>query len=252
MNCSKNFKKYILLLAAVIVGVTTARAQFALPGLGLPAPTKFTSLALPPVTTATNASCYFIAGQCSGPLPVQLLSFTATRINNQQAKLSWKTGHETGLTGYYIERSEQAAQGFTNKGFVAAAANGVGKKDYTTNDPNNLNITTFYRLRMVNTDGSIIYSEVQPVKPVKAAMALQVYPNPATAVINLRLTALKNTPATIIINDAAGKKIKEHTVLLQAGANNFTEQVSGFAGGSYFIIVKCTGQPNITAGFYKL
>jgi len=259
----KQFNKAALLSLVVASGIFTARGQVHLPTLGLPkmglphvAITQRLDLQrvnLLPIEEAVQLppSCFQVNNPC-GVVPVQLLEFTAERANDQFADVKWTTESEAALRGYYIERSLLPAAGFETRGFVAATQVNTIKKEYAFTDANDFTVISYYRLRMADMDGAVKYSEVRPVKPVKAGTALLVYPNPATVQANLRVTVSRQTAAVITWSDAAGKKIKEQQLVLQPGANYLAEDVSSLAGGSYFITVVTKDGAKMRASFFKL
>ena len=87
----------------------------------------------------------------------------------------------------------------------------------------------FYRLKIVNSDGSFSYSEIVKVL-LQKNNELVVYPNPATDFININNVKVGNV---IQIINAVGAVISEE----KGVNNNIRIDVSDFAKGVYWVRV---------------
>jgi fibronectin-binding autotransporter adhesin len=117
----------------------------------------------------------------SSPLPVQLLSFTATR-QGTTVRTAWATASEQNSAHFMVERSANGNT-FSDVQRVAAQGNTLTRHDYTAVDGKPLPGTSYYRLRQVDLDGKVAYSPVATVRfgDAQAAPAptLVAYPNPS-------------------------------------------------------------------------
>lgn len=109
------------------------------------------------------------------PLPITLVSFTAEKIRDTKALLTWKTASEINNTGFEVEKSLDG-QNFEKIGFVNGAGNSQNAQTYTFTDEN-LTTSAYYRLRQIDIDGKFEYSPVVFVENDR----LNIYPNPASA-----------------------------------------------------------------------
>jgi Secretion system C-terminal sorting domain len=111
-------------------------------------------------------------------LPLDLLSFDAkTQGNNTH--LSWKTTNEKNVNYYEVEKSSSAnINGFTTLEKIAARNKDTESYDLTDDKP--FPSVNYYRLKMVNIDGSVTYSSIKTVvfKDAKKTV-FKVFPNPA-------------------------------------------------------------------------
>ena len=106
------------------------------------------------------------AGLPIQPMAVVFSSLTAEPGNNQ-AKVLWISSTEINIGGYILQRSTQAATGFTDISNIARQGSGAGGANYTYTDTGLTNFTQYYyRLRVVGLDGTIIDSNVVPVTPI--------------------------------------------------------------------------------------
>lgn len=103
------------------------------------------------------------------PLPVKLISFTGTRID-PTIRLQWKVANETLFDYYQVERSLDG-RSFTSIGNVP----GTGQDQYEFVDPFPLPGINYYRIRMVDRDGSFSYSKVVSVISSTQLADIEVY-----------------------------------------------------------------------------
>lgn len=97
------------------------------------------------------------------PLPIQLLSFTATANYAEQAvDLQWITASEINNAFYTIERSANAQQ-FQPVLNRPGAGNSNTVINYTDVDINPLQGLSYYRLKQTDFNGTSSYSEIVPV-----------------------------------------------------------------------------------------
>ncbi len=133
-------------------------------------------------TAATNAIDDYtptIGGSASNvPLPVELLNFQA-QPQGKTNFLDWQTANEKDNDGFSIERSAEGKV-FQTIGFVKGHGTTQEKQSYTFTDDTPLSIS-YYRLKMIDFDGSFEYSKVVSVIAANKHQKLNIkaYPNPA-------------------------------------------------------------------------
>lgn len=184
--------------------------------------------------TWPNLSSGFINSWCPGcttiPLPVELNHFNATAQSNRKVKIDWSTTSEINNNYFMVQRSSNAVD-FEDVERVEGSFNSNVLLEYQIFDDFPLPGTSYYRLKQVDIDGSISYSEVKSVD----LMLGNVYPNPTTDIIYIPdYDLFKNLPAGqlhIQVLSNTGQLL-----LMQA----FTPAVnlSQLAPGSYILQVK--------------
>ena len=92
------------------------------------------------------------------PLPVKLISFTGTLLDGK-TNLNWKTGSETNLGSFEIEKS---IDGNNWVAIGTVSAKGTAS-EYALTDATPVNGTNYYRLKMMDKDGAYEYSKVVSV-----------------------------------------------------------------------------------------
>jgi hypothetical protein len=120
----------------------------------------------------------------TNPLPVQLATFTATRQPSGSVALAWTTASEVNSALFELERS---ADGSTFGLVAAVPAQGYSASPhaYATRDATTLAGPLYYRLRLVDADGTAAYSPVAIVAGSQPSGIFLLAPNPAHNYLNL-------------------------------------------------------------------
>jgi Zn-dependent metalloprotease len=139
-------------------------------------------------------------GYCgNSALPVSFLNFSATPAKTH-IDLAWETANEEQNEGFYVERRDANTTSFQELGFVES-----GDYPYTFKDgAAQPGVNYYYRLRQVDHDGSVAYSEL--VRARLTASALQVYPNPVSGRLSVRTDRQEGHA---ILYNVAGEKVLE-------------------------------------------
>jgi hypothetical protein len=174
-------------------------------------------------------------------LPVDLVSFTGANRDGANL-LQWSTASEQNSSRFEIQRSENGND-FSTIATVGAAGNSDKLINYQYEDRQLANIAKYYyRLKMVDKDGSTKYSAVIFIKNSTSTLA-SVYPNPARdkVTINISDNSLLHTKA--LLTDANGKVLQRISINSTATPVNLSQYVRGmyllkFQDGSSAKIVK--------------
>lgn len=141
----------------------------------------------------------------TSPLPLQLLSFSATQKNNA-VQIAFNTSKEKDVKAFYIEKSIDG-KSFESIGSTKAK-NTFDDNVYQFIDASPLNSVVYYRLKMVDNDGRFSYSKVEKVVPNSKQQAINIYPNPANSLVNIDC----NNAMQIVINDYLGRILVQSKV----------------------------------------
>ncbi len=179
-------------------------------------------------------SSFSVSSNCL-PLPVELSQFNAFEINNQQVQLEWQTETEIDFSHFEIERSKDASQW---EYIYEVAANGAieGQTNYRFIDQNPNEGFNYYRLKMVDKDGSYEFSNIQIVTiKVETDFGLSISPNPTSDKINLAFKDPIKGPIQIEIIDAEGQLIESKTIESSQLIYRSSMNINHLAKGIYFI-----------------
>ena len=139
---------------------------------------SFTDIAL----GASNTQSSF--GYTSGVVPVRLISFTAKK-QGTTALLNWATSMELNSSRFDIEKSADGHV-FTKSGTVQAQGNSNTLTDYSFTDNAPFKGTNYYRLKVIDIDGTYEYSDIKKVEFNTGAVEAVAYPNPVTNTLYIK------------------------------------------------------------------
>ncbi|HWV32021.1 MAG TPA: T9SS type A sorting domain-containing protein [Dyadobacter sp.] len=117
------------------------------------------------------------------PLPVTLTRFTAA-AESRTVLLSWSTTEETNSDRFEIERSQNGKQ-WNRIASVASQGDSRVLVNYSHVDATPLAGQNFYRLKMVDRDGTFAYSQIRNVS-FQGEGGVVPYPNPVVDKILIR------------------------------------------------------------------
>lgn len=196
-------------------------------------PTLYTVSAQHP----TNPQCIIrdtltIQPTCPTALPVSLFSLEAIR-QDQSVEVLWNTALEVNLDHFVVERSVDG-QNFSELGSVEPKQGASYPRGYVFIDNNPLYVLTYYRLKIVNADNTVEYSNVVSV-PGLYNFSLAVYPNPFENNTTIQITGA---------NDLAPQSwtyrlIDMHGRIVESGLSSAVSQNVGaqLSAGVYVIEV---------------
>jgi hypothetical protein len=193
--------------------------------------------------TTSSFSTFFIMSASAAPVPLDLISYTAT-LSNGAVKNVWRVENQINVDKYQVERSSNG-QIFQQIGFVQAV-NVTTSYEYSYIDAAPLKGTSFYRLKMIDIDGKFKYSPVVTINNQQKA-SLIVAPNPVVSSLNISHPASAAT-SSIWIFSADGRKVMEARVL--PNVSQTTLNVSSIESGVYEVIF-ITGDQKTSTRFIK-
>ncbi len=170
------------------------------------------------------------------PLPIELLSFTATPTENT-VELEWTTLSEINNDFFTVERSADAVN-FNEVLRKDGAGNSTVIKNYSDTDFSPLQGVSYYRLKQTDYNGSFEYSQIVPVyfgrnvNPVVSAFVN------GDRNISLSIDALVSEQSSIRVFDVSGKLILEENHGLTKGKQSILISNPGLATGVYLLSVQ--------------
>ncbi|HRF27814.1 MAG TPA: T9SS type A sorting domain-containing protein [Ferruginibacter sp.] len=174
------------------------------------------------------------------PLPVRLLSFTGEQKNSVHI-LRWETSSETNSHYFNVERQVQGSSAFQAIGRVAAAGNSSAARQYSLTDFRPVLGNNFYRLQMVDLDGTYSYSNIVLLKMLSDKSLLTVFPNPTADLLYVRWSGkLNGKNIQVSILDAAGKK--SGTSTYPSDQAQLSVPVGHLSSGMYILQLVCGDQ----------
>ena len=159
--------------------------------------------------------CRYLA-DAGGSLPIKLTALSGRLNTETDATIAWTSAMEENSFKYEVQRSADG-KNFVTVGTVKAAGTSVDAVKYSFNDPLPGTGAYFYRLKMVDIDGSSEMSKVVYVNSKKGnGIVTKIFPNPFTSEVQLiGATSADLAPNNIKVFNITGQLIKFRIV----GAN---------------------------------
>ncbi len=187
--------------------------------------------------TVTNVNAYnnlwtLVAN--SSPLPIELLSFTATPIGSKQVLCQWVTASEKNNDFFTVERSVDG-HNFEKVGIVDGAGNSNGYLNYTLPDQYPYKGVSYYRLMQTDFDGRFSYSEIVAVNFKTGNFSI--FPNPSAEYAYLNFYSVSTEEININIFDLSGRSVLQLYKDVTEGDNLFQLPTHTFAKGIYQVVI---------------
>lgn len=185
-------------------------------------------------STITSLSPFTVADQSSGSLPIELIDFTATKMD-QNVIVHWETASETNNMGFNIMRMNQL-KSFEKIGFMQGHGNSqqIMQYDFVDNFPSDAIMDGFvyYQLQQVDFDGTTKNSKVVSVSlDNNSPLSFLIFPNPTKD--QIQILHNDDEEITIKIFDCSSQLIKQTTT----SENRIMVDFSGYAKGVYVLSI---------------
>jgi hypothetical protein len=168
------------------------------------------------------------AGSGSGILPLILVSFSSSQLN-QEVILYWRTGNEENINSFEIE-SRNGNSDWQTLEMIPSMATKAGGYSYTFIDHTKMNGDRYYRLKIFDRDSKYVYSKVLFINSGQTG-TLSISPTLVSGSMNVILPA--SGPAQVSIFNTSGQLVKT----LNNESDVFNIDVSGLKRGVYFLSV---------------
>lgn len=172
--------------------------------------------------------------ETENPMPVTLISFDIHK-ERQTASLKWATSSEQNSKGFEIQRSTDA-KSWKNLGFVDVKSlngNSSSTLNYNFTDKAPLKGVNYYRLKMVDLDGTFAFSSVKVISIENGSSSISTYPNPVQD--ELIIEGLSGAE-TIKVLDTSGRIIVESNNTMNQSKK--TLDIRSLTNGMYLISIQ--------------
>ena len=165
---------------------------------------------------------------CGLALPITFTSFGAQLVS-KKVVLNWRAENPQGFSHFLVERSTDGLT-FISIGQLAPSNTTVYN---FADDFLPLSTNAYYRLKLVDDDGSFKYSKIINVKLRVDFCRALIYPNPVSQKLQMNFYEPLFSHSTLQITNSVGSVIL--TQALGLGNTQHTVNVSAFPAGKYFI-----------------
>jgi len=179
------------------------------------------------------------------PVPVELTSLT-TYANGNIVVLKWTTATEINNKGFDIERKDindnYSNSGWERIGFVQGIGTSTHPKEYSYVDAISKYGRYLYRLKQIDFDGKVTYSEEVKVeaglKPENFVLE-QNYPNPFNPTTFIKFSLPQASKVNLSVYNSLGERVNIIAYgEYEAGVYERVFDASGLASGIYIYVLR--------------
>lgn len=166
-------------------------------------------------------------------LPVELIDFTAID-RFSQVDLEWKVAREINIAQYELERSADGTD-YKKIETISPRANDQQLHTYQTSDYYPLSGKSYYRLKIIEEDGSFEYSPVAAINRVQKFF-YKLFPNPVGETLFLQyLISSSSQEMSLEIWNNSGQLLSNQILPGEKGDHQIQVDLSTYPAGAYFI-----------------
>jgi hypothetical protein len=171
-------------------------------------------------------------------MPVTLAYLRAFASNEEQTEIEWQTTSENQHAYFELEKSRDASQ-FSRFGSPITKPSVVAGnlRTYRAIDDSPFTGTTYYRLRQVDIDGTVHYSNLIATERTGKKEHIILSPNPVRGVLGIEVS-VENHPYSIEILDITGRRL--WSAEENKDRSDFIHQINTdfLSTGLYYVTVK--------------
>ncbi len=163
-------------------------------------------------------------------LPVKFENFTAKLLQNNTVQLDWEAYTDQNHEYFEVERMTSNRLGFMSLGKV------FGLPPYRAFDFSPVPGNNSYRIKQVDQNGGITYSNIINVLYSPGYHSVIMYPNPVKKIMQVKITDLGLREYLFVtITDATGRKVHEQKNLAGTGTAEISIHLAHLPPQVYFI-----------------
>lgn len=173
----------------------------------------------------------------NAPLPIELISFEAIPTN-EGAVVRWATESELN-SDYFVVQVSQDGTSWGDVTTVKGQGTKKARTDYEILDANPFIGRSYYRLKQVDLDRKINYSNVVSVD--FEAGEIQLYPNPTSGTFKLKTSDISGEVQSVRVMNLQGTEVIRQTFASNSGRiGEQSIDVSSLAAATYIVLVQTT------------
>ena len=188
----------------------------------------------------TGATAALVNGQAedypvsiTSAVPVTTLGLSGFEKDNY-ATLQWKTVSEFNNKGFDLEKSFDGVH-FTRITFVTGHGTSSASNDYRYNEKAKLADIQYYRLKQIDYDGNVVYSNTVSIKGRNNKFDIVSVTNPFNDKISMIFSKDPGSVVGVDLIDVAGRKVFSDKV--SASGNTLSLAIPKLSSGAYLLKV---------------
>lgn len=186
----------------------------------------------------TKIASFHVTGTCgAGVLAGNDIIFDGY-LENDNAQLRWTTAKGFAADKFIIERSADG-RNFVSIGSVSVSGNNnLGASQYLFSDVNTPVGKNLYRLKIVKTNNSSVYTKVIEISKAGIGESLSVMPNPVIDAFTIKFNGVKAGQYTVSILNAEGRVIMGNNYNIKSTDYRIIQRPVGIAAGTYYLLIR--------------
>jgi hypothetical protein len=169
--------------------------------------------------------------------------------NNKKVTLNWLSAFEQDIKNFEIEKSLDGRNFYS---LTSLQPSNVSGTQYSSVDAKPSNGFNFYRLKVINLNGTIEYSAILKFNFTKgAASNWALYPNPAEGKTSVTYQSFTSKQIWVSIADITGKTISSKAFNIQPGINKLMIDADKLSAAMYLLRIESDGSIETTSFIKK-
>jgi hypothetical protein len=156
----------------------------------------------------------------------------SANANNVDVDLNWTTSAEINSTFFEVEKSYDGTT-FHKIQTVQGAFNKLTQSSYSFVDHENTQFN-YYRIKMLHTDGYILYSNTVFIRRDNAPQRLIITPNPFVDNMTIRFARTPVNPVTFSFYDMGGKLVRRYNAA--GGSPSYDINTTGIVSRAVYLL----------------
>ncbi len=188
--------------------------------------------------TGSNRISFTVSGNLV--LPVKLTAFDATPISNDKVRINWSATAQQNFNKFVVQSSTDGSH-FNNLGEVKGAPDSITTNHYTFFDRPLAGGKLYYRLAMIDLDGTIKYSPIVTATILHTTTA-RIFPSLVTNKQVSLESPVAASSATLELYDLNGQRLYSVPMNIGYGRQSLTgELLAGRTKGIYLVRIMSQG-----------
>ena len=158
--------------------------------------------------------------------------------------LSWATAQEENTAFFEVQRSQNAVD-FHTIGRVAAKGFSSEESLYNFNDNTPFTGVNYYRLRLVDNDGTEDLSNIVALNIEKDGKGYVFFPNPTQNAVYYQFNSTISDKVDLEVIDVLGRTLQQVEMPVQVGFNQLNINLGNYPNGTYIIRAKHAQSGNV-------
>ena len=170
----------------------------------------------------------------SSTLPVRIIGFKGKKVNDN-VLLEWTVENEVNVLRYEVERSTNGS--LFEKMATKNAVGSINRYTYSVTDMAVTAPVNYYRLKIIDADGSFAYSRIVAISNNGASISISsVLPNPFGDKLSVQMYLSKAQKVTLEMVDEGGRIVRQKQAQMLPGLNTISfAGLSALPGGFYIL-----------------